>query len=159
MKKLMILIILMIVGIGIYVFPRKIEEDFHLVKLQYDMPEVNSSVTFHLDGYKYNSLMGSSRFVGNIIIDDTKIEQVDIQLNNLDSLVGRINEETDMSTYGAIYLDDSLQEVTILIHEEGSWSYKNGLILTGPSTSREEAIRLFEKHLTEQRVDLSTEFK
>jgi hypothetical protein len=85
---------------------------FHLVKLQYDMPEVNSSVTFHLDGYKYNSLIGRSRFVGNIIIDDTKIEQVDIRLNNLGPLIGRINEEGDMSTYGAIYLDDSLQEVT-----------------------------------------------
>jgi hypothetical protein len=33
MKKLMILITLIIVGIGIYVFPRKNEEDFHLVKL------------------------------------------------------------------------------------------------------------------------------
>lgn len=46
MKKLMILIILIIVGIGIYVFPRKVEEDIHLVKLQYDMLEVNSSVEF-----------------------------------------------------------------------------------------------------------------
>lgn len=120
---------------------------------------LNSSVTFHLDGYKYNSLMGSSRFVGNIIIDDTKIEQVDIQLNNLGPLIGKINEAVDMSTYGAIYLDDSLQEVTILIHEEDSWSYRDGLILTGPSTSREEAINVFERHLTEQRVDFSSEFK
>ncbi len=71
-----------------------------------------------------------------------ELNKVDIQLNNLDSLIGIINEAGDMSTYGAIYLDDSLQEVTILIHEEGSWSYRDGLILTGPSASREEAIRL-----------------
>ena len=159
MKRFLALLVLIVIGIVVYMRPREVESDINLVKIQYDMPEVSSSVSLHLDGYRYHSIVGSSRFVGNISIDDTLIEDADVRLNSFGPLIGILNDDLDMSTYASIYLDDSLQEATIIIHEEGTWSYREGLILTGPSSNREEAIGLFQSHLSEQVEDTVVEFK
>lgn len=150
MKKIILIIVLAIVLI-LYIVPTKIEKDIKLVKVKYGDFEVASEVKIHFDGYKYNKIFQESIFEGNIELGGTLIEGTQIYLDDIGPLIGSINSSEDCSTFGSIYVTNSFDEVTILINEDGHWSMSEGVILTGPANSREEAVVMINRHFTSSR--------
>ncbi|MCF8020973.1 MAG: hypothetical protein K9L62_16460 [Vallitaleaceae bacterium] len=158
MKKIIVAVIVVLVML-IYLIPRKIEKEITLAKVQYDNLYVASEAEIYFNGYRYNRLFQDPIFKGNIKLDDTTIERTQFVLNDIDPLIGSINSSEDFITFGSIYLAESFDEVTILLNEEGHWSISEGILLTGPVFSREEAVEMINKHFASSRLSGAKKFK
>lgn len=115
--------------------------------------QINKEVTIAIKGKLYRKFFNQDRFKGtieingevppNIIIYKKQIEVVFIE-NRGTLLFGD-------SPYGFLYINKDFSELSIIVHElieseRGSASYrwdpKDGLLISGPATSRKEALNI-----------------
>ena len=135
--KIKIAIGAMIVLAIVFYLPTEINRDITLVEVQYDNPDMYSEVSLHIEGYRYRRIFQGSQFMGNVVIGDEVVEQVNFKLGELAFFGGIIDDSGDIRSIGKIYSNDSMNVFTITMFDEGSWTYQKSPVLTGPVKNRE----------------------
>ncbi|WP_043932567.1 hypothetical protein [Bacillus sp. EB01] len=125
--------------------------------------QINEKVTITIKGSYHKKIFNQDRFKGtidikgdvpkDIIIDNKEVEVV--FLGNNGTLSFRdYSHPTDRNTYGNLYINNDFSELTIIVYdlvESGSdnatyeWDPEGGLLISGPATTRKEAISISNK--------------
>jgi hypothetical protein len=158
MKKIIVLL-LAIVIIAWYFIPVSVDKEVALAKVQYGNKEVASEVYIQFKGYKHRRLIKPSYFEGVVQVGETQIEMAYFNLDVMDSFGGVLDDSEDVRSYASIYVSHSFDAVSLFIYENQQWAMETGIILTGPVTSREEAVDQINEHLQTNPVFKDVVFK
>lgn len=156
--RIWLVILLVIAGFGYYLYitmPRKIDLDAQGIKYRLGQANQGSekSVNVQIQGWLYRSLSGDRTFKGTIEIEGEELPppgfSKGLSINfeeNPYGWVRYVNVDGGgirRYHYGTIYVADDFSKVTFTINEPGGgWSEKDGIMLSAPATSREDALRI-----------------
>lgn len=111
--------------------------------------QINKEVSITIKGKLYRKIFNQDRFKGtidikgevptNIILDKKQVEVVFIENRGL-LLFGD-------TPFGFIYINRDFSEVSIIVSElneseRGRWDPQDGILISGPATSRKEALNI-----------------
>jgi hypothetical protein len=158
LKKLY-LVFICIVGIVSFVvwysLPKEINQAFDgiVYGVGSKSNQIDKEVAITIKGKMYRKIFNQDRFKGtidingevptNIIIDKKQVEVVFIE-NGGSLLFGD-------SSYGILYINKDFSELSIIVYElieserdnaSYSWDPEDGLLISGPATSRTEALSI-----------------
>lgn len=144
-----------------YTHPRQIVQnieavEFHLGK---NADQAIMPVRIEIDGYLTRSITGKKHFNGTIklfsgdkqLTDEKSYTQIVFNLSGGGALVydETANGVPKLNSYGLIFIDKDFSSVAIAKHvtENGetntkSWETTRGMMIAGPSSSREEGLRV-----------------
>jgi hypothetical protein len=166
MKKKIIVsvIIIIVIFIGWYLFPKHYSETLQGVYYQLGDTEISENLTIHLDGKLQNYITGKKSFEGTIDFETDGIQIVPEDRTNLQLIINlgeqgtifsnhRNGKETILDLYmvGAVYASEDFSEITIMVNSidskgnSGSWSGSDGYIISVPADTREEALNISEE--------------
>ena len=154
-KKLIfyIVIILFISGV-IYFYPREISKDFSGIMYRLGDTNYLENMNVSIQGNISKGLLKGDKFEGAIFIGDKKLTKISMRFDDF----GRGNlfyyDENvgDYKSYGDLISNNMRDEFTIIVLEENkekrgssSWSSKDGLMISAPASSRNEALGISNK--------------
>lgn len=150
-NKLIILVIILFVVIGlVYFFPKKINKEYSGIQYRIGNDGYEEQTDITVNGYITRGLLQGDRFEGRITIGEKELPKLDMRLSdNYGALLLYYDEASgDYHSYGQIYMDNSREKISISIFEpkgqkgKQSWSSKDGLVITAPANSLNEAIEI-----------------
>ena len=139
-----LLLLLLIAALCLLPFPKNIDITQSAILWRSGNPEDVQSTTVTLHGTYWDYLLLEDKFDGSIRVEalpKTYGEMSIVPLGNGQLGLWYADEEMLMKSFGGMFLraDGS---VLLLIHEEGHWDAEQGLMLTAPASTREEAVAL-----------------
>lgn len=151
-KIILACLIIVVVFYVFYAFPRKYNITFHGIKYRLGDTSYQEDIEVRIKGWYIKKIFSGNQFRGEICLGDEKLLNVNLELNeyNSDILMGYKEDIGEFRMYGEIYLSNTLDKIAILLFEpddkgdysKGYWSSKNGLMISAPAKSREEALHL-----------------
>lgn len=149
----------------VYIFPRKmnVSLDGVMYRLGAENKEMANPITLHMKGYITTKISGEQRYNGTLDIDGLNIpvekENRRVIIYFRDQLGWAIYAYNDKGTprnvtLGMMKTNRNFSEYTLSIYDQiiygdtdkgGSWSSKDGLMITAPAANREEAIAITKK--------------
>jgi len=160
-RYIYILAFLLIVLFIVYFLPRKLNNVYNGVRYRLGSSEEVEDVELSIDGYLSKGLFKGDKFEGTITIGENKLSKLDIRFDKRGTTVLFYYDDKtgDYTAYGTIFTNDMKKEFTITVLEKDSqegqklWSGKDGLMISGPANSREEALALSNKLMEEVLID------
>ncbi|SHI07402.1 hypothetical protein [Clostridium grantii] len=164
MKVLLSIIVILFIGSWTYMYlskPYYVDTVYGGIRYQASNMDFQENIDIEIKGEYIQGLFGQpDKFSGKILIRDKELDYSDppipFQLNNMAVLpFGQINNGIS----GVIYIDENLNKVTIEIaelNEQGnsSFHYDNGWLISAPSDTREEAVRVSNELIQKMYQDL-----
>ncbi len=147
---IIVIIILLVAGLG-YFIPQKINKEYSAIQYRIGNESYEDKIDIHINGYITRGLLQGDRFEGSIKIGEKELPRLDMRLSdNYGALLLYYNEASgDYSSYGHMYMDNSREKISISIFEpdeqekgKKSWSSKDGLTISAPANSINEAIKI-----------------
>lgn len=151
MKK-KIVFVLLVALLMLYFNPVKIDVEIPLVEIAYGENDIKAQTFIRFSGSKYKRVFKKSYFEGTITIGDEVIKLARVNLNSFDLLTGVDSSTGDGKIFATAYVNASFDEVTLLVLKNGSWSSREGHVLTGPVENHDKAIDLINKHMRTHNV-------
>lgn len=158
-----IILACLIIVIGFYVFstfPRKYNITFHGIKYRLGDTSYQEDIVVRIKGWYTKKVFSGNQFRGEICLGNEKLLNVNLELNeyNSDILMGYKEDIGEFRMYGKIYFSNTFDKIAILLFEpddkgdysKGHWNSKNGLMISAPAKSREEAISLSKELLRDE---------
>ncbi len=163
-KKISLLVgvLIILVVAGIYGYPRHVTKTYDGIRYRLGDSESEEPIIISIDGYYNRNLISEDRFVGDLVVDGEKLEDIDVYFEK--SGQGHIRYYKNVSdsdfqfySYGNLFMDDKSNELTIaLFKEDGQdsstshWNSRDGLMVAAPATTREEALVISSQLMEEQ---------
>lgn len=159
-KKLIfyiVIIILFILGV-IYFYPREISKDFNGIMYRLGDANYLENVKISIQGNISKGLLKGDKFEGDILIGDEKLTKISMKFDDFDrgNLFYYDENVGEYRTYGDLISNNMKNEFTIIVLEENeeksgssSWSGKDGLMISAPASSRDEALDISNKLMKE----------
>lgn len=149
-RYLVMVFIFILVSYVFYSSPRDFEKTLECVYFQLGEENVENTKKLNIkfEGDYLRRIFGGDKFRGNIIVGNNKIEFVELNFHKSSKQVifGLVESEQEYDNYGVIYTNGNLKKFSIIIlqgeEEYGSWSRKNGFMISGPCNTREEALEI-----------------
>ena len=141
MKKIIwvVVIAMAIAFIGVS-WPREYEGEIEAVRFNLEDKEYEQELTVKFVGYKKFRLFNGNLFTGKIIIGDNEYDLVELETGTTLSFMGRDTDIMDFVTIGSVVMNNSMTSITINEYIDGSWSSKDGFVISGPAANRDEAV-------------------
>lgn len=150
------IIIIFIAFAAYWFFPRTVALNTEGFKYRLGKENIayGESLQVHVNGKAYRRLGDKVKFIGEIQLEgkDTLVQenswQVDLLIDqtNGELLYVRGNDTMLHETIGTLFINRDFSEMTIAVIEEyedgngGSWSGEDGLMISAPAATREEAL-------------------
>ena len=146
--KICLVIVLLVVILILY--PKRYDKEFSgiIYRLGKENQEYFERVSISFDGKLTRLPILNNKYIGDIIIGDMKITEITLVFDSDNSAM---IFDSNLNTYGQIYFDNDYKSFTIAISEQiGSnsakgWDGSNGLMISAPASSREEALNISNK--------------
>ncbi|MCT4598137.1 MAG: hypothetical protein N4A50_09710 [Vallitalea sp.] len=174
-KKLMLIFgILIVVIYIIMLIPRDFNKTYEGVKYRLgDKGNITlEKVTIEFKGEVFRDLILKEKFRGKLKINDFIIPQkeclkesfvIDFEYHNRikieDLNLDRYANRMKRTFYGDLYMNRSRKKLSIVVLEDGKWSSEDGLIISAPSTTREEALEITNELMRHMLDEDFTEFE
>ncbi|MDF2801885.1 MAG: hypothetical protein K0S61_1788 [Anaerocolumna sp.] len=134
----------------IYFYPKRLNSEYSGVMYRIGDSKYSENIKILIDGYYSKGLLKGDKFKGVITIGEKQFTRLDMRFNSGRELLSFYNEEKgDYISYGDMFINNKLEEFSICILEEDgagkggkSWSAKDGLMISAPVNSRDEAVKL-----------------
>lgn len=153
-----LLIILSVISVT-YFYPRKFNKEYSGVVYRLGDNAYSENIKISFDGYLSKRLFKGDKFQGVIIIGDKKLTKINMHFDS--SNIAHIyyydeNSSTD-EFYGDIVSSNIKDSFTIRVCEvdnnSGStWSIENGLMVSAPANSRNEALDISKSILRDKEL-------
>ncbi len=161
-NSIIVVVIAVILIIGYYFFPIKVNQELSGIKYRLGDGSYSEEVKVSVDGYLSNGLLHKTYFQGTVKIGDKLLNKVILNLDKgSDGLLFLDESIGDFTNYGMIYASNNMKELTIMIYDDPSdnglitWSSRNGLMLSAPSKTREDALEISKKLITKSAPDIN----
>ncbi|WP_097026366.1 hypothetical protein [Clostridium peptidivorans] len=95
-------------------------------------------------------------FEGDLYINNDILKNIKLEFDKFNNSPIRYDDKKSntLTTYGYIIISDNMDKLTILVAEKDinndskSWHYENGLIISAPTDTKENAIKIADQLLT-----------
>jgi hypothetical protein len=151
-NKFIILAIILFVVFGlVYFYPKKINKEYSGIQYRIGNDSYEEQTDITVNGYITRGLLQGDRFQGSIQIGEKELAKLDMRLSDNHGAFLLYYDEAsgDFNSYGHMYMDNSRKKISISIFESNdlekgkkSWSSKDGLIISAPAKSINEAIEI-----------------
>lgn len=159
-------VLILFVIYAVYTSSTSIHEEFPAVKYRLGEEGVIENITIKIDGKYSRNLFSDDVFSGSIYIEGYDFTKEKSGFSNLVSTLADINIDSKgygMYKYvkidskrvlenvfqGEIFVKDKFSMITMTIMEEksnenpnGGWNSANGILISGPAVTREEALHI-----------------
>lgn len=155
----------MLIAYAMFAFPITIKKEFPAVKYRLGDEEFVENITIKIDGHYNRKLFSDDIFKGSIYIESYEFTNERSGFSNLKSTLADIHfnrSEYGMYGYvknnsgsiqrlmqGEIFIKDKFAMVSMTIMEKdisdrshSGWSSKDGLMISAPAKTREEALKI-----------------
>ncbi|MBQ4553308.1 MAG: zf-HC2 domain-containing protein [Clostridia bacterium] len=141
---------LLIAAVCLLPLPRKIQRTCEALEWRCGDNEYSVKRTVTIDGVYYDYLFKDDQFKGKFIVEGYPFtSQASAHgyfiANHYGSMWHLDAHNLPDESLGSLLMRPNGKEFCVLIHEDGGWNGDGGLMLTGPATSREEAVKLTNK--------------
>lgn len=157
-KKLFIfsLILLLISMYFYYTKPNICLKSYEGIRCRINNESYKENVTIKLDGKYTKKPFSYDIFEGDLYINDDILKNVKLEFDKFNNSPIRYDDKKSntLTTYGYIMISDNMDKLTILVVEKDinndskSWHYENGLIISAPTDTKENAIKIADQLLT-----------
>lgn len=155
-KKLIIItfIITFIFLIIFYCYPRKLYSECSGIIYRLGDSNYSDDIKINLDGYYSKGLFTGDIFEGAITIGEKKLTKINMKFDKFkrghlfcyDENIG------EYISYGDLFSNNRMKDFTIIVIEKdgkskgsGSWTGKDGLMISAPANNRDEALEISNK--------------
>ena len=141
---------LLIAAVCLLPLPRKIQRTCEALEWRCGDNEYSVKRTVTIDGVYYDYLFKDDQFKGKFIVEGYPFTSQASAYgyfiaNHYGSMWHLDAHNLPDKSLGSLLMRPNGKEFCVLIHEDGGWNGDDGLMLTGPATSREEAVKLTNK--------------
>lgn len=138
---------LLIAAVCVLPLPRRIQRTHEALEWRCGDSAYSVPRTVTMDGFYFDYLFKPDHFGGSFVVSGYPMTQKKIWNCVFFDGLGTLWYENDSQPYGLgmLLMQPDGDEFMIAVYEDGSWDGSSGLMLTGPATSREEAVALTNK--------------
>lgn len=142
-----------------YRLPQKFESNLKGLEYRLGDEGYSKEVSISFEGWYTRKIFSSDTFQGSMTIGDIKLTQLRLSIKKSGETIIGISERTsDYESFGIIYSTDKFKEFTIAVlekgeHGGGTWSSKDGLMISAPTDNRENALTISKKLMKEKLED------
>ena len=135
---------LLITAVCLLPLPRRIQRTHEVLEWRCGDRAYSVARTVTIDGFYFDYLFKSDRFTGSFVVSGYPMTQKKIWNCVFFDGLGTLWYENSPQPYGLgmLLMQPDGDEFMIAVYEDGSWNGTDGLMLTGPVKSREEAVAL-----------------
>lgn len=143
--------ILFIAFIVFYCYPRKIYRECSGIIYRLGDSNYSESVNINIDGYYSEGLFSGDTFEGTVAIGDQKLTNINMKFDKFKRghLFCYDENGGEYISYGDLFTNNKMKDFTIIVVEEdgknkgsGSWTGKDGLMISAPASNRGEALEI-----------------
>lgn len=139
---------LLIAAVCLLPLPRKIQRTCEALEWRCGDGEYSVKRTVTIDGVYYDYLFKEDSFHGSFVISgypQTTQELARCIFYDRLGLLSYVDQYGLLNNLGQLIMPTSGKAFVVCLYEENGWNGEDGLMLTGPATSREEAVALTNK--------------
>jgi len=151
-----IAIITLIIGIlliiGIYFYPKKLNKDYSGVIYRLGDSTYSEEIKLGIHGYYSKGLLKGDHYKGTITIGDKLLEKIDISFDTKGvGLISYYDKTTgEYISYGNLIATNQMKEFTICVLNDSQqggkgWSAKHGFMISAPASNRVESLKLTQR--------------
>lgn len=158
MKKLYIFLLILLAGVMYFYYtkPNICSKSYEGIRCRINNESYKENVTIKLDGKYTKKPFSYDVFEGDLYINDDILKNVKLEFDKFNNSPIRYDDKKSntLTTYGYIMISDNMDKLTILVVEKDinndskSWHYENGLIISAPTDTKENAIKIADQLLT-----------
>jgi len=159
-------LLIMAIGYGIFAYPTTIDKEFPAVKYRLGDEKNYENIVVRIDGTYQRRLFSEDIYKGTIFIEGYEFTDESSGFVNLKSTLDDIHFDKDghgryeyikvggdgeiqYLMQGVIFIENKFSTLTMTIMEENpsdssrsGWNSRNGLMISAPARSREEALQI-----------------
>lgn len=139
-------VLLLIAAVCLLPFPHRIDTVHAGLEWRISDPDYAEPREVIIKGTYYDFLFFDDQFTGHIIAEGHPVSEGKLTtctfFKNWNGMPSYASEESPLNALGSLLMPPDGSEILFMIHEKGLWSGDNGLMISAPALTREEAVAL-----------------